>query len=122
MDIEYTGVGLFFHFAVFFLAGYLGRFRILLGVTVGTLLVPLANIFVGQFHDIYVGLGTGLVASACGAIIIPLVWAGRHASNQDIIFVNNGGMGKYAPYFNWIKRDSAVNKSNRKRWTENKNK
>lgn len=125
MDIEYTGVGFFFHFAVFFLAGYLGRFRLLLGMSIGAVLVPIANIIVGQhFHDVYVGLGTGLIASACGAIIIPIFWDSRHAPpGKEITFFNNGSMGRGSTYFNWIKNDSHPDfHSNRKRWTENKDK
>lgn len=120
MSYEYNGVGFLFHATLFILAGYIGRSRRWLAIFASTALAPIANLVIGcNKYDIALSTITGFLAGLCGALLIPLFWAGRHGHASKGLHFITPISARYPQYFNWVRSDNHPdNQSNRKRWTE----
>ncbi|WP_338669972.1 hypothetical protein [Pseudodesulfovibrio methanolicus] len=108
MEYQYHGIGFLAFVGLFFLAGFLGLYRAWLGIVAAAVVAAVTNYLLDDTAlGLIAGTAGGLATGVGGAVIIPLLRAGRHGRPaSNIRFVNHGAMGRTSLNFNWMKDDN----------------
>jgi hypothetical protein len=108
MDYQYHGIGFPAFTALFFLAGFLGLYRVWLGILTAAIIAAAASFLLdGTLLGLIAGGAGGLATGVGGAVLIPLFRAGRKGGPASNIRLVNHAMGRTSLNYNWIKDDNA---------------